>query len=377
MLEVVDNARHEHDGVIDALASLGQPVPCSDRDHELAASVLGSFRAAQRRRARWRVGAVVGLSAAAALVLSWMVASRMGEHHLQVAEGEFLVQQERVSSGSQVAVGQWVEPADARACLKVAGRRVCGESGSRLRVVDDRTVELSRGRLSVDAGLVVLTPIGEVRSMGEGFELVLDDSGETLLLGDTAATLVQDGALIPLAPGARANAAGVVAPQQVAAREVITAPSADTSEPTLVIDDDDDQPATVRTAKPKPVVPTESAGELLAAARELAGGGKLAAAAAAYQRLIDAHPSSSEARTAWISLGRVQAERGRHAAALTAFSRYLASGMGPLSEEAHFGKIQALHALGRAADRDRAVEALDAAHPRSVYLAKARALATR
>lgn len=384
MLEVVDMTAHDglaepaepvHDGVIDALAALGRPHAASERDHEIAASVLGSFRAAQRRRARWRVGAALGLGAAAALVLSWAVVSRMGDHHLQVAEGEFLVQQERVASGAQVAEGEWIEATATPACLRVAGRRVCGDTGARLRIVDDRTVELARGRLSVDAGLVVLTPIGEVRSTSEGLELTLDDAGETILLGGTAATLVQNGASIPLAAGAQANAAGIVAPL-VAAREA----SPEVPEPTLVIEDDETsgEPATVRAKPSKPAAPsTESAGEMLAAARELAGRGKLAAAATAYQRLIDAHPGSSEARAAWVSLGRVHAERGRHSAALAAFSRYIAGGTGPLGEEAHFGKIQALHALGRAADRDRAVDALATAHPRSVYLAKARALAGR
>lgn len=376
MLEVVDMSTHGEpkDAVTAALAELGRPQPVGDRDLELGSSVLGSFRAAQRRRARWRIGAGVGLAAAAAVVLSWAVIPRLADRSLEVSQGEFLVQQERVADGAKVAVGEWVEATETPACLEVGRRRVCGEKGSRLRVVDDGTVELARGRLQVDAGLVVVTPIGEVRSTGDGLELALDDLGQSIVLGDTPAVLVQDGHSIALAPGARAGAAGLVAAPT-------TAPTPPEVEPTVVIDDDDanetDREPTV--ARPKPSKPTpavvEPPGEMLSAARELAGRGKLAAAATAYQRLIDAHPGSSEARAALVSLGRVQADRGRHAAALSAFSRYIAGGAGPLGEEAHFGKVQALHALGRAAERDRAVDAMAAAHPRSVYLAKARALA--
>ncbi|MBX7079485.1 MAG: tetratricopeptide repeat protein, partial [Nannocystaceae bacterium] len=134
---------------------------------------------------------------------------------------------------------------------------------------------------------------------------------------------------------------------------------------------------TAGTKAPRPsprAAASESAGELLVAAREQAGRGKLAAAAATYERLLDAYPRSSEAHAALVSLGRVQASRGRHAAALSAYSRYLDGGGGPLAEEAHFGRIGALDALGRGSDRDRAIEAFATAYPRSVYLGKARAL---
>ena len=115
---------------------------------------------------------------------------------------------------------------------------------------------------------------------------------------------------------------------------------------------------------------------MLAAARELAAKGELAAAASAYQKLVTTYPSAGESRAALVSLGRVQASRGRHSAALAAFERYLADGGGALAEEAQYGRIQALHALGRVAARDRAIDELAREHPRSVYLTKARALAT-
>lgn len=146
--------------------------------------------------------------------------------------------------------------------------------------------------------------------------------------------------------------------------------------PEVIVPDSKPAPDKPRVAKPTPRV-TESAGELLSAARDLAARGKLAAAASAYERLIATHPGASESKAALVSLGRVQASRGKHSAAVAMFTKYLAAGGGPLTEEAHWGKIGSLHALGRTADRDRAIESLASAHPRSVYLSKARALAGR
>lgn len=147
--------------------------------------------------------------------------------------------------------------------------------------------------------------------------------------------------------------------------------------PDVVVPEEIETRERPRPVKPAPPRVAESAGELLASARDLAAGGKLSAAASAYEKLIATYPSSSEARAALVSLGRVQASRGKHATAVTMFTKYLAAGGGPLGEEAHYGKIGSLHALGRTADRDKAIDALASAHPRSVYLSKARALAGR
>ncbi|MCA9695441.1 MAG: hypothetical protein KC636_38035, partial [Myxococcales bacterium] len=59
--------------------------------------------------------------------------------------------------------------------------------------------------------------------------------------------------------------------------------------------------------------------------------------------------------------------------AARAFERYLGRG-GPLAEEAHWGRIQALDKLGDVDGRARALAAFTAAYPSSVYLARARAL---
>jgi hypothetical protein len=129
-----------------------------------------------------------------------------------------------------------------------------------------------------------------------------------------------------------------------------------------------------RKAVTRPVVHA-SAGEMLAQARALTHAKKLGPAAAAYESLIEQHPASAEARAASVSLGRVQLSRGKPKQALVAFDRYLEGGSGTLAEEAHWGRIQALHALGRARDRDAATAAFASKFPGSMYLPKAKALA--
>ncbi len=135
-----------------------------------------------------------------------------------------------------------------------------------------------------------------------------------------------------------------------------------------------DPPAPVRKPVAKPSV-RASAGEMLAQARALSQAKKLGPAASAYEALIDAHPASAEARAALVSLGRIQLARGKAKPALAAFDRYLKGGTGTLTEEAHWGRIQALHASGRKRDRDAATTAFASKFPGSMYLAKAKALA--
>jgi len=207
-------------------------------------------------------------------------------------------------------------------------------------------------------------------------DVTLDASAGEITVGAWAVTLVHDGGRTELQPGARAGLAGAPVTELAARTTAISQPpTPSTSEsPRVAADSLRTRPG----AKPPRVgPPAASPGALLATARDQVGRGKLTAAEATYRELLGRFPDASESRAALVSLGRVQSERGRHAAALTSFTRYLDGGAGPLGEEAHWGRIEALHALGRADERDRAIEALAAAHPRSVYLAKARALAAR
>jgi TolA-binding protein len=78
-------------------------------------------------------------------------------------------------------------------------------------------------------------------------------------------------------------------------------------------------------------------------------------AAAAYRRLIEAFPTSAEARTALVSLASVQLKQLRQPAeALAGFERYLALyGSGSLATEAAWGRACAFRELGQV-ERERA-----------------------
>lgn len=376
---MAESFEHERDAVTDGLAEFGRLEPAGDDDLARGLATVQAFVLTQRRGARVRAIAIGGLAAAAALVLAFAVAPQLRASGYAIEQGEFLSQQDRVLDGSSIARGEWVEVGASTACLRVARARVCGEPGTRLRVLDDRRIELDHGRVQADAAIAVETTRGVVEGRDDGLVVALDDGA--LVLGEFAATLSQGSQRVELAPGTT-----LAAEPEPGATTLARRPPTDTSadEPAITLLDDtaasETRPTPPR-SKPSSREPTRapataSAGDMLAAARELAAKGELAAAASAYQKLVTTYPSAGESRAALVSLGRVQASRGRHSAALAAFERYLADGGGALAEEAQYGRIQALHALGRVAARDRAIDELAREHPRSVYLTKARALAT-
>lgn len=134
----------------------------------------------------------------------------------------------------------------------------------------------------------------------------------------------------------------------------------------------EDEPASTRPSGRTQVSAT--AGELLAAARAHVASGDERRALSAYAVLQRRHPSSAEALAANVSIGELQLRRGRAKAALLAFDRYLGRGGGPLSEEAHWGRIRSLDRLGRIPARDAAIETLRSKHPKSVYVSRAASL---
>lgn len=132
-----------------------------------------------------------------------------------------------------------------------------------------------------------------------------------------------------------------------------------------------EDPPEVERAKPlRSAEPPPTAGELLAKARKLVAAGSGGKALAVYEKLRRAHPSSSEAHVANVSIGEIQLQRGKASAALAAFDRYLSGGGGSLREEALWGRVRALHRLGRVEARDEAAERLKKTFPKSVYLSR-------
>ena len=89
---------------------------------------------------------------------------------------------------------------------------------------------------------------------------------------------------------------------------------------------------------------------------------------------MTAHPKSAEAHAALLSLAELQlGPLGDAAGALRSYDAYLRSG-GGLSQEARYGRIQALGRLGRGAEERAAIEEFVRTYPSSV---QARALRAR
>ena len=104
-------------------------------------------------------------------------------------------------------------------------------------------------------------------------------------------------------------------------------------------------------ARNPPPAPRRSAHELLMDARQHRAARRWGPAVAAYRRLLSEHPRSAEARTSRVALGLILLQhRGDAVGALRLFEEYLArTRTGPLAQEAAYGRIRALHRLGRSA----------------------------
>ena len=98
-----------------------------------------------------------------------------------------------------------------------------------------------------------------------------------------------------------------------------------------------------------------SPAELLESARNLVRQGQWQGAVGAYQRLRRSYPKSPESHTVLVALGQLELDRlGQPANALSSFNRYLTRG-GGLTQEARFGRIRALRALGDPESEARAI----------------------
>ncbi len=123
---------------------------------------------------------------------------------------------------------------------------------------------------------------------------------------------------------------------------------------------------------PRDVAPPPSAAELLAQAHKLRRSGRYAESADAYQRLRTIWPHSPEATAALLSLADLKLTLGEPASALRLFDGYLAS-RGPLSQEAHYGRIRALRNLGRTNEAQDATTEFVRAYPDSAQAQTLRA----
>ena len=113
-----------------------------------------------------------------------------------------------------------------------------------------------------------------------------------------------------------------------------------------------------------------SANDLLRLARTKRRDGDGDGALSTYERILRRHPKSATARIAAVSVGQLRLSKGDAKGALQAFRRYLDGGAGALSEDAAYGEIRALRALGRTAEAKRATSEFLARYPESHYGAK-------
>jgi ferric-dicitrate binding protein FerR (iron transport regulator) len=120
-------------------------------------------------------------------------------------------------------------------------------------------------------------------------------------------------------------------------------------------------PAPPRAAEPSARGPVR---DLLGRARALRTQGAFREAADAYRAAYASDPHGAEGRTALVALGGLLlSELNDPAGALAAFDGYLSERKGGLAQEAEFGRIRALRALGRYESEKAAIQSFLVAHP--------------
>jgi Tetratricopeptide repeat len=373
-----------------ALPGWGEgPMAGEDDEAVIAAAVNGHLHGTRERertggRVVWLAAAAAGLAAAAAVVLA--VVARPGEtpaaNELARVDAPALAKAAedpavpRSASALRSLSGTWIDEdgapivgapapdtvvvASAKACLgDDAGTRLCVEPGARVRAVAAADPTSSgpvvewlggRGELVMPAtpapqAVVLELRVAGVRVSGPGASVAV----ETTVEGRWSLTVREGQVSLQTPEGTRTLQAG---------DRWAPGDSASSSE------------VDVQEAGPSRA-PTPDAASLLRQARAARASGSMADAAALYRRLLKAHPRSPSSGPAWVALGQVELARGRASAALDAFDRYLEQG-GPLAEEAAYGRIEALGALGRRRDEQAAIDRFLAKYPGSSYAATLR-----
>lgn len=376
--ECTDPGVAQERAIYEELAAAGQPGPWDDQatDRQRAEATLAAFQQAHASSSSSGRGWVIGagstlLAVAAALVLwwAWPAPDAVLTPQATVQSGTLMLDGASLGPGESLPVDRWVI-AKTRACVRTERGQGCASPRSRLRIhvaTDGEQLEVADGALTFEGTGVVSTALGTVEAQDGRFELEI--SPQALHVEAAAGHVeLRDGEGTP-----RALELGEPHTRSLASRDssddpaTLTGPVDDPEQ-----DDDGASGRTRRSATRRS--PSASASELLGAARRHAASGDLGRALSTYATLRRQHAGSPEAHAANVSIGQLELRRGRAKAALRAFSRYLSGGGGALAEEAHWGKIRALHRLGRTKARDEAIAALRRSYPASVYLARASSL---
>lgn len=365
--------------VYQQLVAAGVPTEPHHADRARAEATLAAFRrTATPPPSRWSgkstvVGLGAGLLAVAAAAVVWVsqpLPDAVLAEHSRVSSGVLMVDGVELGSGEALPVDRWVVARD-RACVQLRRARGCVSPSTRLRIHehehdDGQQLEVADGALEFTGDGEIATPLGIIEAHDGELTVEVTEQGMRLQSRDGGVELRDDdGSVEAVDAGAVITRGSMLAQRD--------AEPGDDASIELVVEDDDEQGGHSRRGSSRSRAVESSASELLAAARRHVGAGDTSRALTTYASLRRQHPGSPEAHAANVSIGELELRRGRAKSALRAFSRYLSAG-GALAEEAHWGKIRALHRLKRTRDRDAAIDALRRAHPSSVYLSRATSL---
>jgi ferric-dicitrate binding protein FerR (iron transport regulator) len=293
---------------------------------------------------------------------------------------------ESVAEGARVSVGPggW-------ACLSFDGGKVktCLDASSDLTVThaaaDARHLALGHGtvataldKLPPGTTFTIDAKGGSATVTGTVFSVTAPESGDSVIVRVHEGSVRSDGAQAH-AESVRAGRELDVTTGQARAVQVpvrdhelellgITLPRAGHAEPAATVAQAPapEPSATAPAPAPEASAKPPSAAEMLAAARKLRAAGNAPGAGEAYRRLMAAHPKSAEANAALVSLAELQlGPLGDPSGALRSYEAYLRGG-GALTQEARYGRIQALRRLGRSAEERAAVDEFVKAYPNSV-----------
>ncbi len=305
--------------------------------------------------------------------------------------------------GEAVTAGERLRAGPTPVCLLVEpGIKACLSAGGELRLAEStlslRRIELLRGRLvaSLDpqpagSSFSVSTRSARVTAVGTIFAVELSPTNEQVLVRVLKGSVkVRRGAEQERVLRAHQSLAfGADAPSDIPPSEEendlnllrsdatpgLSAAAETAPAETLDVTGSSPPSRSPQAVGSAPVASEPvSAGALLREALELRRKGRFAEAAQAYRRLLSQHAGSAEARAALVSLGDLQLSRLQQAdAALSSFEAYLKSGDRALVQEAEYGRIRALRALGRAEEERRAIEQLLVRRPSGVHAESMRA----
>jgi hypothetical protein len=331
------------------------------------------IRLPQRWKGRLAVSAGIACAAALVLWLSWR-----SQPHDTASNDRLAKAVEPPSQAPMPARGSSEAPAgsiaaEARCTQVLPGATLCVARGTTIArsVLEgaEREVEITRGRALLSlapqpagTSFSLSTTAGKVTAVGTIFSVEVNADG-------SAVTRVIEGHVV-----ARASSDAI--PHSVHAGQALrlgqqqptplSAAERDLDLALLALSGPDERGAAAPSSSAKAAaagVPKSASQEdMLEYARSLRASGDFRRAADVYRKIHAANPQAPSGRAALVSLGELLLSLGDAQGALTAFDSYLVA-PGPLAQEASYGRVRALRALGRPAEERRAIERFLAAYP--------------